>query len=110
MANPIQSLITYLKASIEELKKVAWPTKAETFRYSALVIGITLALALAIGVFDYALTLGLETLLVGNKPAPAYNAPTTETPSPNIQVEPINIQTESGNVPDIQVETAPVVE
>lgn len=109
MANPIQSLITYLKASIEELKKVAWPTKAETFRYSTLVIGISLALAIAIGMFDYALSLGLETL-ISDKPTPAYNTSTAETPSPNIQVEPINIQTESGDAPDIQVETAPTVE
>ncbi len=58
--NIAKSLTDYLKASIEELKKVAWPTKAETTKYSLLVIGISLALALAIGILDFIFTGGIE--------------------------------------------------
>lgn len=57
------AFITYIKSSIEELRKVAWPTRAETVRYSLLVIGISLGLALAVGVLDYAFTIGIEQLI-----------------------------------------------
>lgn len=94
----IKTLTIYLKSSIEELKKVAWPTKAETFRYSALVIGISLAIALAVGILDFALTLGLEEL-IKIRPAPTVD----------VKAQPINTQSTPIKIDpsDIQVETVP---
>ena len=43
----------YIKASIEEMKKVTWPTKKETKNYTILVIGISLAVAAFLGALDY---------------------------------------------------------
>lgn len=57
------ALVNYLKASIEELQKVAWPTRAETVRYSILVIGISVGIGAAIGILDYTLTLGVEKVI-----------------------------------------------
>ncbi len=59
----VSTLINYLKASIEELQKVAWPTRAETVRYSLLVMAVSFGLGLGIGLLDYGFTLGVEKLI-----------------------------------------------
>jgi len=46
-------LINYIKASIEEMKKVTWPTKKETMRYTWLVIALSLAIAAFLGLLDF---------------------------------------------------------
>lgn len=43
----------YIKGSIEEMKKVTWPSQKETRNYTLLVIGISLALAAFLGALDY---------------------------------------------------------
>jgi len=50
MAN---KLANYIKASVEEMKKVTWPTKKETYNYTLLVIGLSLAVAAFLGALDY---------------------------------------------------------
>jgi preprotein translocase subunit SecE len=59
----ISKITTYIKDSITELKKVAWPTKKETTNYTLLVIGISLALAAFIGIIDYILSLGIQQVI-----------------------------------------------
>lgn len=54
----------YIKESIIEIKKVTWPTKKETYRYSFLVIAISLLVAIVLGGFDYIFNLGLESLMI----------------------------------------------
>ena len=56
-------IVEYIISSKAELKKVAWPNRAEITRYSALVIGISLAIAFFLGACDYALTVGLEQII-----------------------------------------------
>lgn len=56
-------LINYIKASVEEMKKVTWPTKKETYNYTLLVIGISIALAAFLGSIDYIFTKGLELII-----------------------------------------------
>ena len=51
---------TFTRDIIEELKKVTWPSKETAIRYSAYVIGISVAVAALIGVLDWIFTLGLE--------------------------------------------------
>lgn len=46
-------LISYIKSSIEEMKKVTWPTKKETYNYTILVIGISIGVAAFLGALDY---------------------------------------------------------
>lgn len=53
----------YIKESIEEMKKVTWPTKKETQRYSLLVIGISIAVAIFLGALDYIFNWGFEQIL-----------------------------------------------
>jgi preprotein translocase subunit SecE len=44
---------TYIKSSVEEMKKVTWPTKKETYNYTVMIIVISLSMALFIGLLDY---------------------------------------------------------
>ena len=49
----MNKLTNYIKGSIEEMKKVTWPTKKETKNYTLLVIGISLAVAVFLGAIDF---------------------------------------------------------
>ncbi|PIR93315.1 preprotein translocase subunit SecE [Candidatus Falkowbacteria bacterium CG10_big_fil_rev_8_21_14_0_10_43_10] len=55
--------INYIKESIEEIKKVTWPTKKETKQYTLLVIAISIAVAIYLGALDYIFNLILELLI-----------------------------------------------
>jgi preprotein translocase subunit SecE len=46
-------LTNYIKTSIEEMKKVSWPTKKETYNYTLLVIGVSVGIAVFLGALDY---------------------------------------------------------
>ncbi|MEK7083227.1 MAG: preprotein translocase subunit SecE [Patescibacteria group bacterium] len=48
-----QSLLIFLKESQIELKKVTWPTREETIRYTGAVIVISLSLAAVLGGADF---------------------------------------------------------
>ncbi len=56
-------IIDYVKASAEEMKKVTWPTKKETYNYTLLVIGISLAIAAFLGALDYIFNVGLGLII-----------------------------------------------
>lgn len=56
----MDKLINYIKASIEEMKKVTWPTKKETYNYTLMVVGISVGMALFLGALDYVFTSGLD--------------------------------------------------
>ncbi len=60
MAN---KLVNYVKSSIEEMKKVTWPTKKETYNYTLLVIGISLSVAIFLGALDYIFSFLLELVI-----------------------------------------------
>jgi len=59
----VNDLVQYIKDSIVELKKVTWPTKKETIDYTLLVVGISLAVALFIGIVDFILAFGVEKII-----------------------------------------------
>jgi preprotein translocase subunit SecE len=64
MNNPIHTITNYIQESVAELKKVTWPSKKQTTNYTLLVIGISLAMALFIGLADFVLTLGVEKVII----------------------------------------------
>ena len=47
---------------IDELKKVTWPTKAETIRLTTIVIIVSLIIGLYVGIIDILLAKGLEVI------------------------------------------------
>ena len=54
----------YFQESLEEMKKVTWPTKKETYNYTNLVIVISLAVAAFLGILDYVFNLGFKELII----------------------------------------------
>jgi len=56
----MNKLTNYLQESIAEMKKVTWPTKKETYNYTLLVIGISIAVALFLGLLDYIFSTGFQ--------------------------------------------------
>ncbi len=57
------SVTAYFKNSIEELKKVSWPSRRDTTNNSILVIVISVGVAIFFGILDFILTKGLTYLL-----------------------------------------------
>lgn len=53
-------IITYIKEARIELKKVIWPSRKEVMRHTLIVIGVSLATAVVLGIFDYAFFVILE--------------------------------------------------
>lgn len=47
-----QKILLYLKQVKTEAKKVNWPTRKETIRYSLIVVAISLVVAVFLGGFD----------------------------------------------------------
>ena len=56
-------IVNYLKESKTELKKVTWPTKKETIKYSLLVIAISLGVAIYLGALDYVFSYLLQLII-----------------------------------------------
>ncbi len=50
MANKIT---TFLKEVRQELKKVSWPSRQETIKYTLIVIGVSAAVAIFLGGLDF---------------------------------------------------------
>lgn len=59
----MDKITQYLKESFEEIKKVSWPTKEDTIRYTVLVVGISLFMAVFLGGLDFLATAGLSKAL-----------------------------------------------
>jgi len=57
-------IITYLKEVRLEMKKVNWPTRQETLRYTLIVIGISAAVAIFLGGIDFIFTTFLNKLIL----------------------------------------------
>lgn len=55
--------INYLKETKLEMKKVNWPTRPETLRYTLTVIAVSLAVAAVLGGFDFVFTSLLQLLI-----------------------------------------------
>ena len=49
---PTVAPVKFFKEVISELKKVTWPTRAETIRLTVTVIGISIAVGLFVGGLD----------------------------------------------------------
>lgn len=56
-------LMAFLQESKQELKRVNWPTLAETRRLTIIVVVISLAISVFLGILDAAFLVSLEKLL-----------------------------------------------
>jgi len=56
-------LIDFLKDVRVELAKVSWPTRQETARYTLIVIAVSIAFAIILGILDAIFQFGLQSLI-----------------------------------------------
>lgn len=56
----LQKIITFLKEVRLEMRKVNWPTRQETLRYTLIVIAASFAVAAFLGALDFVFTFLLE--------------------------------------------------
>lgn len=49
----MNKIIQFIKEARVELRKVNWPTRDQTIRYTGLVIGLSLAVAIFLGGLDF---------------------------------------------------------
>lgn len=59
----MKRVTNYIKSSMDELKRVIWPTRKQAIVLTIVVLGFTAAVALYLAVFDYIFKLGLERLI-----------------------------------------------
>ncbi|NCO80201.1 preprotein translocase subunit SecE [bacterium] len=52
----LNKIVTFLKEVRLEMKKVNWPTRQETIRYTLIVIGVSVAVAIFLGALDFIFT------------------------------------------------------
>ena len=62
--NKIKKSIFFLQEVKTEIKKVSWPTRKETIRYTLIVIGISMVLALYLGFFDFIFNFLLRNFII----------------------------------------------
>jgi len=61
--NPASKLVDYLRQSREEVKKVSWPSRKDTIRYSALVIGASVLMAVFFAGLDTGFQAGWSAII-----------------------------------------------
>jgi len=47
-----QKLADYLRGSWQEMKRVSWPTRVQSVRYTLIVLGITVVVMIYLGALD----------------------------------------------------------
>lgn len=57
-------IIAFFKEVRLEMKKVNWPTRQETLKYTLLVIGVSLVIAAFLGGIDFIFTAALNKFLL----------------------------------------------
>lgn len=55
--------VTFLKETLDELKKVTWPNQKEVIRLTAMVIVVSIGIGLFVGGLDLLFTKMMETIL-----------------------------------------------
>ncbi len=60
----VEKVKLFIQESKQELKRVNWPTKQETTRYTLFVIGFSLSVAVFLGILDYMFSQILKTVVL----------------------------------------------
>ncbi|MFA5999608.1 MAG: preprotein translocase subunit SecE [Candidatus Paceibacterota bacterium] len=59
----MSKITEYLKETKSELKHVLWPTRAQAFYYTIIVVVLSVLVAYFLGIFDFIFSKGLEKLI-----------------------------------------------
>lgn len=91
--NPLNFFINYFSSVKAELRKISWPSRQETIRYSVLVIAVSLAVAAFFAALDLGLGRVVDAALAlkqNNSASTIPTAPAEQTP-PGLDIT--NIET-----------------
>lgn len=58
--NPISK---YIRETRGELRKVTWPTREESQRLTAIVLGVTVAMSIFLGLLDFVFSKGIQAMV-----------------------------------------------
>ncbi|HBE90063.1 MAG: preprotein translocase subunit SecE [Candidatus Andersenbacteria bacterium RIFCSPHIGHO2_12_FULL_46_9] len=58
-----QVVLKFVKEAKDELKKVTWPTREATIRYTLIVVAASVIVSLIIGGIDFVLEIALESIV-----------------------------------------------
>lgn len=61
--NLFSKILTFLKEVRLEVKKVNWPTRRETIKYTLIVIGVSFGVAIFLGAFEFLFTTFINKLI-----------------------------------------------
>lgn len=59
----MQKVKRYISGSLDELKRVIWPTRKQATTLTVVVLAFTALVAAYLAIFDYVFRLGLEKLI-----------------------------------------------
>ena len=60
----LEKIVTFLKEARVELRKVTWPTRSQTIRYTVAVIAMSVSVAAFLGGLDFLFTLIVNTFIL----------------------------------------------
>jgi preprotein translocase subunit SecE len=60
----MNKITTFIKEARVELKKVNWPTREKTIKFTSAVIGISIAVALFLGALDLLFESIMKTIII----------------------------------------------
>ena len=110
MTNIFDRVILYFRSSYAELKKVSWPSRKDTVRYSTVIIVVCIVVAAFFALLDNELRVGIEAIIAQKHVTPAA---TTETQTPPVTTPPsVDVQatTPQGQPASVKVTPVPVNE
>lgn len=109
----VESIVNYFRTSKAELEKVSWPSKNDTIRYSALVVGITVITAVFFAALDLGLHKTVESVLARKtteqttQEIPLTTSTSTPDTSAAVGTPAIQATTPDGKPAQVEVETLP---
>jgi preprotein translocase subunit SecE len=59
----MSKIVEYFKDTKTELKHVIWPSKAQTFAFTVIVIVLSVLIGYFLGIFDFIFSKGLERII-----------------------------------------------
>jgi preprotein translocase subunit SecE len=61
--NQQNAVSKYIRETRGELRKVTWPTREESQRLTAIVLGVTIAMSIFLGLLDFLFSNGVQALV-----------------------------------------------
>ncbi len=86
-----EKIIAYLRGTREEIRKVSWPSRQETIRYSALVVGASVVVAVFFAALDTGFTQLVDVAITQRARTAA--PPSAGGPAPSAPVVPDTVPT-----------------